>query len=905
MSLNLDSTQLQTLRSDPQTSRIGLLVFRPPVIVRARISGSHDRGATTINVTIDEIVSSPAYHYTVIVGRSDGDDSGGKLRFKSMTGSTIKVSNNSIVWDDYTHIGVLRVIDPKSVLPDLNNTMMDGDIPYTSQNEQTHPLAHIGPPAWGYVGEPIKFYSDSRVTKSGASVSLHSWSFPDSDIGSSTDAGSFESPIEATWDYATGHIPHYITYTCIDSNGRSHTRYNPVWILDEFTDAYCNLEPESISGSFDAGTWSMTLTVRGAATAAEFPKDAMVMLIAEDTFNWQPGSVGNRWGYRDNILFVGWITKATTIISVEDAVRFEAEGPMGILDKMTGWPANLKDGNPHVPDQLSSPWDNIPGMTCDLAAFHIITERSTVDHICDVWLTGSSRRLRYVDIPEGKISSQLTEYCLSPIGAMAISDAHGSIYCDRNPNLMPMADRSSVPTVMTLQLGDIIEDPGAELEAEEFQFRAAQLDFIGFYYNGGDATPYYSLAPPIQYESGDIKKIDGIRADSQDETNELAGMYLANENNQWRQIKLPMYNYRVFDIAPQAYTIFPLETSENLRGIDWSFGQKVIARTVEYDFDPEKRAIFVSVVFEADSYGPPGVGGGYPTSLPKAAAKPLAPDPIALAAWGSFWFQKNTDPWEGRGGLQTTLHGCVDVWWRDISKANTRDVDWSWLWACGAEGLLAGSRDGGRSWLPYIAPAPDQDYFDLSGAPPIDICDLTCVVSDRYRNGRFYLAASINNDDGQFGWLGISEDNFTSITWVVPFDGVPDNLKVLWVDSNQSYILVTVWTDSNIICLIVLDATDYSHLATYELGDATLEEISLGTFVCYPVCVGVDVEEWYLAGRVDYAYDALTSGVAHVVRRTAGDVWDIIEDSWGSHKCIGFAVEPDGDNRVIYGLEMT
>lgn len=898
----VSAADIATLRSEPQSSRLGILVFRAPVIVRARISGSHDRGATTINVIIDEQLETPDYHYTVIVGLSDNDDSGGKLRFKQMTGSTIKVSNNSIIWDDYTHIGVLRVIDPKSVLPDTNNVFMDGDISYSIQNEQTHPLAHIGPPAWGYVDEVLKFFSDSQATKSGASISLHSWVFPDGSIPSSSLPGSEGSPLEVTWDFATGHVPHYIKYTCTDSNGRTHTRYNPVWILDDFTDAYCNFELENCSGDFGSFTWSATIKVYGAATTAEFPRDAMIMIVVEDYYNFQKGSVGNRWKYRENVLFVGWITKATTVISDEDSVRFEAYGPMGMLDLMTSWPANLKDGNPSVADQLSSPWDNIPGMTCDLAAFHILTERSTIDHIVDVWLTGNTRRLRYVDIPEGKLTTQLNEYCLSPIGAMAISDAHGSIICCQNPNLLPVGSRSSIPTVVTLQLGDILEDPGAELEAEEMTKNTAQVDFIAFYYNGGDIESYYSLAPPTQYESGDITKIDGIRADSQAEANILSGLYLAEKNNQWRQIKLPTYNYRIYDIAPQVYTVFPLEVAQNLRGIDWSFGQKVICRSVSYEYDPEKMELFVTPVFEADSFGPPGVGGGYPATVSRPVREVL-PEQEALALWGSFWFKKTSTDWESRGDLQHVLHGCVDVWWKSVSKANSTDIDLSWHYACGEAGFLGFSRDGGRTWQQIILPDPDNDWGDVT-PPTISDLDLFCIVSDRYRNGRFYLLGKQVVGSVTRGWLGITEDNFTSITWTPPVDYSPGgNLRPIWVDANQSYILVTV-CDGASCFLYVFDAADYSGLAEYEFGDMSLVELDSLDLFLFPVTIADDIEEWYLAGRLDFQYDGPASGVAHVVKRTAGDTWSVIENGWGEHVCRGLVVTPDGDNRIFWGLEM-
>ncbi|MBD3261307.1 MAG: hypothetical protein GF334_06415, partial [Candidatus Altiarchaeales archaeon] len=481
----VSAANLERLRSKRLWGKLGILVFRPLIIARGVATGTSKgvRSVPLSGYSADETVEQ---YYTVIAGSTAGDDDGGKTRLKSVDGSTLNVAANNIDWPNYPYVSVLREILPWTILPDLQNDYMDWNIPYSDQNTNYHPLARIGPPAWGLTGETLKFYSDSEAIA--GSIVSHSWSFPGGSPASSSSAGSAGSPIEVSFATATGHVPNYVKYTVTASNGKSHTRFNPIWIVDQFTDMYCQFTVESMSGSEGSGGWEARFKIHGDATTSEFPQDAMIMVVSQDWYDDEKVSVGGNWTHRENVVYMGWITQGTVFRNAEDkSITFSTKGPIPLMKDLLSWPANLEyKSNPGA-------WSQLSGMTCDRAAFHIVTERTTMDHIVDINLTGNTKTLRYVDIPESDPATQLNDYCLSPIGARAMSDRQGQIYFSRNPNLRPLGERTSIPTVMDIEYQDVRDDPGATYDVEDMYEKTAQVDFIGFSYNGEDVVPFYSL----------------------------------------------------------------------------------------------------------------------------------------------------------------------------------------------------------------------------------------------------------------------------------------------------------------------------------------------------------------------------------------------------------------------------
>lgn len=666
MTTTITAQEENLLRTHFQATRLGLAVFRPAAIFSGEATGTGAGSSGIILQAGHTGLGDMVKHFSIVAGSSPGMSNGGKVRYRRQDGAnTITVSRNNVDWVTYPYLTGLRVIEPWAILPDLSNDLMDEDEAYDDvSNSLFHPLARIGPPALGYTNQAVNFWSASQVIASGASLTSHAWSFPNGSPSSSSSAGSAASPIAVTWSAATGHFPHYVKYTATDSNGRTHTRYNPVWIVDALGDLHIDVEV-SVEQSWSNGYASLSLLVRDGGSFTEFPEDALICLFSEDHYGNTQQSIGGNWAHREQTLFTGYITSGSVKKNAfSGAVSFEALGIVGVAANLLNWPANLED------DGSPERWDRIAGMTCGKAAHHMLTKRTTIHHIADITYVDGPI-LKAVDIPETNVKAQISDYCLDANRKMVwVSDFQGMTYFQENINVKDITARDSIPETIELEFADMRDDPGLDLSAED-QFPAvAQVDFIGFNYDGVDPSPFYSLAPPNQYEHGDVKKVDGIRVDSQAESNAVAGLFVADFNNIFKEISIPLFNWRIFDISPSQYALLSLTGADNARGLVWS-QQRLIPRQIRYEYDPDARRLDANLTFEKDTFGPPGIAGYYPAAPP---AVPTPPPPIyeviplELASWdevsGTFvrssWREINGDL---SGADTLDQMGDIDPWW--------------------------------------------------------------------------------------------------------------------------------------------------------------------------------------------------------------------------------------------------
>lgn len=799
----ISSADQTTLNTFPQGAKFAMAIFQPASIVTAQVSGSPSVGATNISLTGVSTVEAPEAHFTVFAGSAAGLSDGGKARLRSLVGSTLTVAPNFIDWATYPYITVKKVIEPWSILPDLNNDKEDTNVSYSNQNTQFHPLGRIGTlGVVGYTDVPVKFWSSSTAIASGASLSSHAWTFPSGTPASSSSAGSSASPISVTWGTATGMTPHYVKYVVTDSNGKTHTRRVPVWIFDSIDDAYCDFTVDSMSGTFESGSWQASFTVYGDADIAQFPEDALCVVFAQDHYSGHQTSIGGNWKYRENIVYAGWITKDTVHQDADEgSVKFDTVGPVEKMKQLLCWPANLERAS--TPDK----WHELKNMTCDLAAFHILTEHTTMDIICDFVLSGNTKKMLYIDIPEDNPQAQIQEYIAKPIGAALLSDRQGRIYLEENPNLLPVASRSAITTVISLDINDPIRsDPGLDLAVEEHEKQVAQVDFVAFGYTGSDPRPYYSLAPGNQYETGDVQKIDGIRADTQSEANTLAGLYLANGNNIWREVQIPVFNWRIFDIAPQEYTKLTLAAADTKRGIEWT-EQKLICRSVEIEYNAEDATVYVNPSFEKDSFGPAGITGDYPDSPPRhdgSGISPPAPIPpvtsynpadllIGDVGNGVWWLPPGGTAWTDRSGedavnLQVNQLGW-DPWWFTNECKATSDPEEAILFTC-HDGAIYRSTDLGKTWLPLeIAEDPPNDWDDDPAPTVADVFFMQRTDNIHKNKHHYFIGNWQNGSDEWRSWLLVTTDDGATQTWVSLRDmsSSVDGDGYIWPISLSSY----------------------------------------------------------------------------------------------------------------------
>lgn len=637
--------ELAQLRTRPQSTDLALAVYHPATVFTGRVAGDPAPGALTVDLSDGNLTGTVHDDYTVWVGSTAASHDKGKLRLRQFIGGGIgiKVGQNAkdagmVQWSPGDYVTILEDVELYAILPSIDvdidgkttHTREDTDREYGVENTQQHPLNHIGgPPVRVYrgVAEVFKFYALPDAIAAGAIIAGVEWTFPGCSPSSFSGAGSKETPIEIMVN-TPGH--YWISCTATDDNGQSHVRYTPLMLLAEGDPGlYLKVHTNSIDSQVASPAAEYNLSVYETASETDFPKEGYCVLFADkEYYGTSQLSIGGNHAYRENVVAHGRIVSGTVHINKDfSSVDFTLASIISLMQRLTVWPVTI----------LSDPaeWHKIPSCTPDLAAFHILTEHSTLDHIADFYLSGyQAKSFDSVALPEQSLYEQLNGGIYSAIRATVLADRQGIIRVAQNPQLMTLVERAAVNTVMALQYTDLRGEP--TLGQEESVSKVAQLDFISFYYGGPDGHDpihIYSLAPGSQRPYGTVERVDGIRADNQDEGNVLSGLYDAWMNGDLKDVTLPLAgNWRIFDIVPREYVLLPFTANLNGRRLDFSQWRWLVnGVTLNYD---SKGFILADLHVERETYGPPGITGAYPGQNQFPGLRPL---PIPRCPLGQYY----------------------------------------------------------------------------------------------------------------------------------------------------------------------------------------------------------------------------------------------------------------------------
>ena len=618
----LTAGQLATLRTTRHATRLALAVYAPATIWTGRVNGDHAIRATSIAFNTGS-GTTPAANYEIWFGSTSGAKNIGVGRVKTHPGGasgTLTIAPNNFDLSNGDYITVKANIQPQAVQPNCGTTIYeDWDAAYTDQNLYPRPLARMGPPACAYIDPAtglatLKFYSSSVAMY--GSLTAYLWTLPGATFtsGSDTAAGTSASPNVVTWDTAG---QYWCSLRVTDSRGNTHTTYRPVFIFDRFSGTlpHTGIDVGALEGSQDGGGWTTTLTVRGTADASAFPDLAQIVLFARDFYDDTETSIGGDYVWRENIVFVGFIRAGSVKAHAwNKSVEFQAVGIGVLAENLPGYAFNLDSG--------STGWHSIPSMTYALAAYHILTEHSTLDLIADVDLSPVNYTAQKIDFVASSLRDQIAQQCLAPVRSLFGSSRTGRIYARQNPQLVAAASRTED---VVLDTDDADFRDTVDIVQERTLKETAQLDFNGFNFTGaGEQTPVLSLAPGSPYTNGRFERLDGIRVTDQSDSNIISGYFEGRANNAYPDIALRWRgNYRVFDAFPIEKIRLNLTTAQNNRGLAWSNVALWIKRVA---MTYRNGSLVVDTNCEMDVVGAPGITGNYP-SVPPTVEPPIQPPP--------------------------------------------------------------------------------------------------------------------------------------------------------------------------------------------------------------------------------------------------------------------------------------
>lgn len=477
----------------------------------------------------------------------------GSQHLKLVTGDTFTVRDE-------------RRIMPR--LPSEDDTFSPDNEAYTDQTSSIAPICNSGGAiaTWVDTGQTyatLNFYGDESYTvdEDSSGTLTHSWVFPS---GSTPSTSTAANPTGVQIPVGTWNVRHTVTDT---SNSKTATQHVPVCVHNT-ANPPMKVNVEAISGAVGVG-WRMDFSPLNneTVTLASIPDNATIIFWVEES----NGSYGSYYTGRSHVKFVGWLDADNCSENASDkTVTFSAIDAIGRMKKINGF------GQVFLSDATPANWQEIEGLSVKRAFLHLLRNFTTATSVCDTLYTLDDLTYPAFFIQKKSPLSQLREIVDSLDGVFT-SDRRGILQVYLDLDLVPLADRSSVITTLTLQSKDIID---IEIEREHPE-AIDQLDIEGIVHNSD--TPLFARYPANPNTGGISDKIDRLIITDQTSLNERGGRRGAKIER--RFIDVNNINHNAFKVSLTlrgSYDVFDLYKEyvglsyTNFRGVDLSAFSYVI-----------------------------------------------------------------------------------------------------------------------------------------------------------------------------------------------------------------------------------------------------------------------------------------------------------------------------------------
>jgi hypothetical protein len=461
------------------------------------------------------------------------------------------------------------------VYMDYDVSVVDSE--YSDQNNQSTypypPVPILGGPIVidNYENNPIVVQLDASASyQIGATVASYLWTATGGAL-SDDDIANPALTIDAAGVYR---------YTCklIGSGGVGRPSYGhrKIYVYDRTHPPFSLMKIDSLSGDASNG-WNARITVYGDASTTQIRDQAEVVIFARDHYGATRQSIG-QLTRSQNVVMVGRIVGETIDIDQElGTVSFEIQGPLYWLDAITGVPTGMEDvsASPTV-------WTQFYQLTVDRMLWHLLMWRSMLTLSCDLYLTGDTRRLSFLEGKLGSLSSQVEQIARQVILSRASSDRYGRVVIEIDPQMIPSAARTT-PNVQHFAMQDMV---AGSINIQRRTVNAvASMTVSGTSWNGSTGSAYTKTLPGGVFKThGRIDSISNLAIANQTQCDNLAALAMANRNNPYPQVSFDIGAInRLIDVAPAMYVT--LDASDNIRALDLD-RLPVMVKRVSHSYDP-------------------------------------------------------------------------------------------------------------------------------------------------------------------------------------------------------------------------------------------------------------------------------------------------------------------------------
>jgi hypothetical protein len=585
-------------------------VLQPNTIYTARLASlpsSNDNVHTISFNTGSGTLADVLPGMTLYVGTTAGAYDLGMVRIRKapIAGTFYIGLTSEITWQSDAYLTVVDDFDlwAKHAVLDSGVLKMDVDVAYSDQHSAFHPVPVLGSHAvlW-LTGSTVSAEFDAGDSwVPGSTISGYSWSAP----GASATSGLTTATPTITYN-APGCYRVLCTVTA--ANGKTTTGVRHVFVYSSASVPATVFQLAQCVGDYETGGWMFDLTMEDEASLSEIRDRSLVVLFARDWYgtldDLTEQSIGPISG-RENIVCVGRILGQSIRPDREGGfVHFTVQGLHHWLNKIDGFPIQLQ------PATVAGNWSQMPLMTVDRVLWHLLYWHSTAIETMDFYPTGDTRYTPDANVMASKIWGQIADISFNKLFASPGVDRFGRLFVEIDPQMVPEADRSSIPTVMALTSDDWQE--GIDLQRTTVE-DVSLIRLTSQLTNSSAGTlTLYSLSPghtPRRY--GDPEMIDRVLAGSQAQSNQLAGLVLGWRTNEFPNVPVVfLQNNRMFDLFPRQVASLDLSADDNPREL--AYNGKLIPRRISLYFDNDTGYMHPEISFEGETFQQNAVNGDIP-----------------------------------------------------------------------------------------------------------------------------------------------------------------------------------------------------------------------------------------------------------------------------------------------------
>ena len=595
--------ELELLRTSGQHSKLYLAFPQPSVVFKAHVN-QVDIGTDIVTEVTYNNVDFGAYTdilpgMTLWVGTTEGayDLGIGRIR-KTCTTTLLYLGRTSeIKFANLVHLTVVDEFGLWARHPFIQSggshlLFQDHDVAYTDQHTDLDPVPVLGPDfVFFYRGTlgggntviALPDASDSWVLD-GSTITGYLWTAP----GASATSGLTTATPSLTYN-SPG--TYRISCRVTASNSNQFTGYRKVVVYDDTDLPISDFALKSCAGTYDIGGWKFSIEMYDNASFDLVHDRAPVILFARDWYGNVEESLGPISG-RENIIACGWISGSDLVYNTNGgSVSFEVQGPQYWLDQIPGFIVGVENAI-----TTATAWTNIAELTFDKGIWHFLHWRSTATAVIDVYLTGVDWPCPAIEAPMGSLWTQVKTVAMARLLAGASCDRYGRLFVERDPQLVPIDERS-FENVMTVEAYDRSEEIVVERRVSP---DVSMINMSGIVFSGASGEPVFALSDGhILKRYGKQEIIDGLIAESQSQLIEFAGLVLVKRNNPYPRMEVVLVsNMKLLDICPAQQLTIVIDPEECPRGVVIS--NKLFPKSIVPIWDEKSNSFSVRVTGELE-----------------------------------------------------------------------------------------------------------------------------------------------------------------------------------------------------------------------------------------------------------------------------------------------------------------